>query len=228
MARAHHARREEVLSLEFLGELEFDRGRPEAALASLSRGAATRRTGGPRGRPHRRARATRAEALCALGRLDDAEAACRRSCRLAEQTDDRLEAGVARRVAGSIAARRGRHEEAARWFNEALARLGECRERFELGRTLLEMGRHAEGSPEARRLLYRAIALFAELSTPYWIEVAERELEQVMSRGVPGPAERPVSTLGRRLRAPNLVAGSHEMRRVESLARRAAAPSSPC
>jgi DNA-binding NtrC family response regulator/tetratricopeptide (TPR) repeat protein len=222
LARSLHAKREEVLSLEFLGELEFDRGRFEAALRRYLEAMTIAERVAPEGDLVVEIERRRAEALCALDRLDEADAACRRACRLAEQIDDRLEAGVARRVAGSIAARRGRHEEAARWFNEALARLGECRERFELGRTLLEMSRFSEGSLEARRHLYRAIGLFAELSTPHWLELAERELERVMANGVPPVTERPASILGRRLRAPSLVAGSHEMRRVESLARRAA------
>lgn len=222
LARSQQARREEVLSLEFLGELEFDRGRPEAALRRYLEALPLAERVAPEGDLVVELERRRAEALCALDRLDDADAACRRACRLAEQTDDRLEAGIARRVAGSIAARRGRHEEAARWFNEALARLGDCRERFELGRTLLEMSRSLENPTEGRRHLYRAIALFAELSTPYWVEVAEREIERLVVNGASPVIERPPSTLGRRLRAPSLVAGSHEMRRVESLARRAA------
>jgi DNA-binding NtrC family response regulator/Tfp pilus assembly protein PilF len=222
-ARTLGARREEVLALEFLGEREFDQGRPEAALRRYQEAQPIAERVAAEGDLVVELERRRAEALCVLGRLDEAELACRRACRLAEHIDDRLESGIARRVAGSIAARRGRHEEAARWWNEALARLGECRERFELGRTLLEMGRATSDSSEARRHLYRAGGLFAELSAQYWLELTERELERTLAPRTDATAGAPqVSSLGRRLRAPTLVACSHAMRQVESLARRAA------
>ena len=215
------AHRQEVLAIEFLGELELDRGNAAAALARYDEALPLAERVALEGDLVVELERRRAEALAALGRLEAAEAACRRACRLAEQTEDRLEAAVARRVAGTIAMRLGRREDALRWWNEAVARLGECGERLELGRALLELSRASENPVQARRHLYRAGALFAELSTPFWLEQSELELQRLMNAPAPGP-ERPISVIGRRLRAPSMVACSHSMRRVESLARRAA------
>jgi len=84
-------------------------------------------------------------------------------------------------------------------------------------------GRIADDPAEARRHLYRASALFAELSSAHGLEESERELRRVFGPAPePAPAiARPTSLLGRRHRAPSLVAHSNAMRRVEALARRA-------
>ena len=224
-ARTHEARREEVLALEFLGELEFDRGHPETALARYHEALAIAQRVAPEGDLVVELERRRAEALCALGRLDDADAACERARRLARLTDDRLEHGAAHRVAGAIALARGSRAEAVQAWNIAAKLLADCRERHELARTLLALGRAADDPSEARRHLYRAGALFAEFQSAHGLEESERELRRVLG-GSPEPAPvpgRPASLLGRRHRAPSLVAHSHAMRRVESLARRAAA-----
>ncbi len=224
-ARSHGALREEVLALEFLGELASDRGdftvaleRYDAALALAMRVAAE---GDLVVEIERR----RAETLCALSRLDDAHRACERARRLARQTDDRLEYALTHRAAGSIAFARGQRLEAEQAWTTAIQRLGECRERYELGCTLLLAGRHARDAREGRRRLYRAGALFAELGAAWWLEQAEDALERVTVPGGIAPAAPATATsaVGRRHRAPRLVACSASMQRVESMARRAAA-----
>jgi DNA-binding NtrC family response regulator len=222
-ARSHDARREEVLALEFLGELDMDRGRPENALAryqdALGRG--ERMT--PEGDAVVEIERRRAEALCALQRLDEADQACERARRLARRIEDRLEHAVTHRVGGEIALARGRRDEAVQSWKIAVALLTDCRERVELGRTHMHLGRAADDRLEARRHFYRAISLFADLSTPYWLEQAEAELQRVTgtpAEPVPAP---PGSLLGRRHRAPSLVACSRPMQVVESVASRAAA-----
>jgi transcriptional regulator with PAS, ATPase and Fis domain len=134
----------------------------------------------------------RAEALCALGRLDDAESAAERGRRLARLTDDRLEHAVSHRVDGDIAWARGLIGEAQRAWTTAIRLLTECRERHELGKTLLTVGKVTQDPKEARRLLYRASALFAELGSSYWLDLAERELHRVLG-GVPAPSPRPLA-----------------------------------
>ena len=224
-ARALGARREQVLALEFLGELEVDRGRPEGALALYEEALALAQRVAPDGDLMVEIERRRAEALCAVGRLDEAEISCGTALRLARQTDDRLEHAVAHRAAGSIAMARGRRAEAVESWNRAVSLLAECRERYELGRTLLELAGAVAEPREARRHLYRAGSLFSELRAPYWIERAEDELQRLMT-GTGGPLPpSPGSLLGRRHRAPSLVACSTAMRRVETLARRAASTS---
>ncbi len=222
-ARRTGARRAEVLALEFLGELDADRGRPEAALARYQDALTLAARTAPEGDLVVELERRRAEALCALGRLDEADAACERARRLARVTDDRLEQAVAHRVAGEIALARGRSQEALASWATADTLLRACDERFETARLALLLGR-AERDPAAgRRHLYRACAGFAELESAHWQEQAEAELRRVLEAApTPAPA-RGESLLGRRHRAPSLVACSPGMRQVESLARRAAA-----
>jgi len=224
-ARRLSARREEVLALEFLGELDFDRGRPEAALARYQEALSLAARTAPEGDLVVELERRRAEALCTLGRLDDAEEACNRSRRLARLTDDRYEYATAHRVAGEIALARGARAEGRSHLEAAATLLRDCHERYDLARTCLLLGRHAEDPRARRTYLFRACALFGEVGSPFWLEQAEAELQRVLEPAGPtldAPA-RSESLLGRRHRAPSLVACSHAMRQVEALARRAAA-----
>jgi len=222
-ARRQSARREEVLALEFLGELEFDRDRPEAALARYEEALAIAERMAPDGDLIVELERRRAEALGSMGRLEEAERSLERAIRLARASDDRLEFAVAHRVAGQLAMAAGRREPALERWREAARLLAACRERFELGRTWLALGR-ASGVPEdSRRHLIRASAIFGELESPHWLEIAEEELRRVIESPRGREPVAPGSLLGRRHRAPSLVANSQAMQRVETLARRAAA-----
>jgi DNA-binding NtrC family response regulator len=224
-ARSLSARREEVLAIEFLGELEYDRGRPEAALARYRDALALADRIAPEGDLVVELERRRAEAFCALGRLDEADESVRRAQELARATHDRLELAVTYRVIAQLAAARGRSAEALAAWRTAVERIADCRERLELGRAWLGLGRASASPDEARRGFYMAGAVFSELPVPWYLEQAEEELRRVLA-GSPtshaGVAPRPASVLGRRHRAPSLVACSTEMRRVETLARRAA------
>ena len=221
-ARQQQLQREEVLAIEFLGELEFDRARPDRALARYEEALLLAERIAPEGDLVVELERRRAEALCAVGRLDIADRACEKAIRLARTTDDRLEYAVAHRVAGEIAMARGERESAIDLWKRSLDRLIACNERLEQGRVHLLLG-HALTDPRvARRHLYRAIGLLSELSSVYWLEKAEDELASVGAGAEPAAA-RPGSLLGRRHRAPSLVACSNGMRGIESLARRAAA-----
>ncbi len=218
-ARQRGARREEVLAQEFLAELNYDRGRFEEALTGYHEALRQAERVAPEGDLVVEIERRRAEALLALGRLDAAESACQRASRLARQTDDRLEFAVAERVAGSIAWARGRLDDALVSWAVAAGLLEQVHERLELGKTYLELGRATPDAVQARRHLYRAAALFGSLSTPYWLERAEHELNRsATSDGVPAAQ---VTLMGRRSRAPGLVACSQAMHQVEHLARRA-------
>jgi DNA-binding NtrC family response regulator len=221
-ARAHDARREEVLAIEFLGELAYDQGRVEEALKRYDDALVLAERVAPEGDLVVELERRRAEALCASGRLDDAAFSCERARRLARLTDDRLEHAIAHRVSAEVAWARGQQADAIQFWTIAASLLTECRERYELGRTLLALGRASQDPREARRHLYRASALFADLSALHWLDQAERELQRLLGDATPPPA-RPASVLGRRHRAPALVACSHAMQRAEALAHRAAA-----
>jgi DNA-binding NtrC family response regulator/Tfp pilus assembly protein PilF len=222
-ARRHSANREEVLALEFLGELDLDRGRPEAALTRLDEALALAARTAPEGDLVVEVERRRAEALLALDRLDEAGAALDRAMRLSRLTGDRLEHAIAHRVAGELALARGRHGEALAVWEQAAALLAACRDRHEAARVQLALARHTDDPRAARAHALRASAAFAELGAAHALEQAE---EEVARRLGPAPVTAPARTEslhGRRHRAPGLVACSSAMRRVESLARRAAA-----
>ncbi len=221
-ARRYDAKREEVLALEFLGELDFYRGRPESALARYNEALTLASHTAPEGDLVVELERRRAEALSSLGRFDEAEAACDRARRLARFTDDRFEHAITHRVAGDIALARGRKPEAIERWETAVSLLESCGERYELGKTHLSLGRSLEDVRRARVHVFQACALFADLGAHAWQEQAELELQHLMGAyAAPQPA-RTDSVLGRRHRAPSLVACSSAMRQVEALARRAA------
>jgi DNA-binding NtrC family response regulator len=221
-ARQQGAPREEVLAIEFLGELDADRDRHAEALARYDQAILLAAVLAPEGDLVVELERRRADALTRLGRLDEAQRACERALRLAERTADRLELALAHRAAAAIAWAQGRREDAVRGWTDTVRMLTELRERYELARTLFELGR-AVGEPrEGRRHLYRAGALFAELSAHEWLERTDQELQRLL--GAAGAAESAARVIppGRKHRAPTLVAYSHAMQRVEALARRAA------
>ena len=222
-SRRHGLDREEVLALEFLGELDFDRGRAERSLARYHEALALAERTAPEGDLVVELERRRAEALIAIGRLDEADKALDRATRLARFTDDRLEHAIAHRVSGELALARGSRLEARECWGQAATLLAACRERYELARVQLLLARHTDDPRVARSMALRSCALFAEIGTAYWQDLAELELTRLM-----GPAPSPASTradslLGKRQRAPGLVACSTGMRTVERLARRAAA-----
>ena len=221
-ARRHGGQREEVLALEFLGELDFDRGRPEAAVARYHEALALAARTAPEGDLVVEIERRRAEALLAIGRLDEAARALDRATRLARFTDDRLEHAVTRRVAGELALARGQRFDAREHWEQAVALLVACRDRYELSRVHLRLARLTDDPRAARNHALRACAGFAEVGAAHLLETAEAELARLM--GAPGAsAPRPESLAGRRHRAPGLVACSPRMATVERLARRAAA-----
>jgi len=220
-ARGCGARREEVLAIEFLGELDADRDEPARALEHYDEALALAETVAPAGDLVVELERRRSEVLVALQQPDEAAQAAERALRLAERTDDRLEYAVVHRAFGLVAWARGNHEDAMQYWRRAVKLLAGCRERLELARTLFLLGRAEHDARDARRHLVRAAALYAELGLQGALESCERELQRLL-----GPAEPPAppaSFLGRRHRAPTLVAWSRSMQRVETLARRAAA-----
>jgi DNA-binding NtrC family response regulator len=222
-ARRKAANREEVLALEFLGELDFDRGRPERAVTRYHEAMALAERSAPEGDLIVEIERRRAEALVSLGRLDEAERSLDRALRLARLTDDRLEHAIAHRVAGDVAVARGRRLDARQSWEQAATLLSACRERYESARIQLLLARSTDEPRTARTHALRACSLFAEVGSSFWLEQAEAELSRLMGPSAVSAPTRSDSLLGKRHRAPALVAASNAMRTAETLARRAAA-----
>jgi DNA-binding NtrC family response regulator/Tfp pilus assembly protein PilF len=219
-ARELGATREEVLAIEFLGELDADRDRPGEALARYDQALMLAAGIGPEGDLVAELERRRADVLAKLGRLDEAERACGRAAGVAERIGDRLELALARRAAAAVAWARGQREEARSGWADVVLRLTTVRERYELARTLFDLGRAEDDPRRGRRHLYRASALFAELSARDWLERTDRELQRLL--GAAGPDLAVPARADRRGRAPQLFAYSLAMQRVDALARRAA------
>jgi len=222
-ARRMAANRDEVLALEFLGELDFDRGRPERAMTRYHEALTLAERSAPEGDLIVEIERRRAEALIALNRLDEAERALDRATRLARLTDDKLEHAIAHRVAGELAVARGRRLDARQSWEQAATLLAACRERYESARVQLLLARSTDDARTARTHALRACSLFAEVGSSHWQDQAEAELARLMGPSPVTAATRSDSLLGKRHRAPGLVAASNSMRTVETLARRAAA-----
>ncbi len=221
-SREQSAQREECLALEFLGELDAERGRPEAALARYDEALPRAERIAGEGDLVVELERRRAEVLIQLGRLDEAGAACERAAGLADRIEDRLEHALTFRARTWLARARDRRDEARDFARRCVDLVTACNERFELGRSLLDLGRITPNTDEGRRALYRSVALFSDLGTTHWVDQAEEELRRQAQAGE-APAIEAVSTNGRRHRAPGMVACSQGMRRVEALAQRAAA-----
>jgi DNA-binding NtrC family response regulator/tetratricopeptide (TPR) repeat protein len=219
--------REEALAREFLGDLAFDRGQIDRAAEAYRAALALGERQAPAGDIVSEVLRRIAEADIARGRLDSAEAAIERAGHVCQLLDDRYENAVLQRVRGQLEVARGRPAEAAQSLRAAVNLFGEMGERFERGKSLALLARITTDPAEARKLLYRASACFAEIG-------AERELAAIELQLAAGdhaadapaaagrPAEPAARLRGRKLTNPGLVGPSRAMARVADLVDRAA------
>jgi tetratricopeptide (TPR) repeat protein len=109
---------------------------------------------------------SRAEALIATGRLQDAEAGCERALRLADERGDRLRRAEALRLRAAIARRRARLDEAERLVEEAQQLARESEDALltaELLRELGEVWQQRGDSTRARAAWLEALTTFRRL-----------------------------------------------------------------
>ena len=146
------ARRETTLAREFLGELELDRGNPEAALALLIPALEDARRLAPQGDLVAELETRTGLAYLHLDRAEEAEEHLARGAALADQLGDRVERAFAERalarldsVRGDAAASASRLRAAAQGFEE----LGEI---YELAATLAAQGEYLFLLPASARL----------------------------------------------------------------------------
>ncbi len=170
--------REEALAREFLGDLAFDNGDAERAVegyrAALALGERTAPAGDVVSEVLRRI----GEAEITRGRLPAAAEAIERATHVCALLDDRYETAVLQRVRGRLAVAQGDLERGRHAFLAAVNLLGEMGERFERGKALLELARITSELSEARKLLYRASACFAEIGATRELARVEKELAQ--------------------------------------------------
>jgi DNA-binding NtrC family response regulator/tetratricopeptide (TPR) repeat protein len=183
--------RAEALALEYLGDLELDQGRTEDALGTLSRalGCAYRLASESDvvGEVLRR----RAEALFALGRLDEAERDCSDGIRLSRDIDDCYEEGALLRVLASICYAKGEQAPAEVLVARAEEILRGVGESFELARTELADGIGLRDTLAAAELpldriearFSAAEAIFTRIGLPHWVARCQLERGKALHKG---------------------------------------------
>lgn len=97
-------------------------------------------------------------ALVELGRLDEAEAALPRFEQLARERDSRSRLAALARVRGELATARREHDEARRWFEEALRTGAGAADALEHGQALASYGRFLRRRGERKSAQERLVA----------------------------------------------------------------------
>jgi DNA-binding NtrC family response regulator/tetratricopeptide (TPR) repeat protein len=224
--------REEALAREFLGDVAFEREQYDRAYdlyrAALAQGERLAPAGDLVSEVLRRL----AEVEVRRGNLGAAEAAIERAIHVCALLDDRYETAVLQRVRGQLHMARAEHEDARQALRAASNLFGEMGERYERGRAFLLLAQVTPETAEARKLLYRASACFAEVGSERMLSRVERELAR-FGRDAAAPAAAGYASSanggsgsrmrGRKLTAPELVGPSRSFRRTLDLVSRAAA-----
>lgn len=121
------------------------------------------------------------EALIALGELDRARPLIELLRRLGVAHDRPWAIAAAARGRGLLATAQGDLDRAIAALEEALAAHGRVEMPFELGRTLLALGRTRRRRKQwsaARQALRQALALFQQTGARRWADAAQRELDR--------------------------------------------------
>ncbi|MBD3347728.1 MAG: tetratricopeptide repeat protein [Candidatus Eisenbacteria bacterium] len=183
--------RAEALVLEYAGDLELDRGRPEEALGTLNRALGCAYRLSSNSDVVAEVLRRRAEALFILGRISEAERDCSDGIKLTRELGDKLEEGALLRVLASISYAKGERAAAevlvAR-AEEILRRVGDS---FELARTSLADGvglreSASNGDVPLERIearLSAAEAIFTRVGAGYWVAKCQFERGKALQRG---------------------------------------------
>jgi DNA-binding NtrC family response regulator/tetratricopeptide (TPR) repeat protein len=221
LSRRHGYPREMALCYEFFGEMEHDRGHPHRSLRLYQRAMEIALRIAPQGDLVSEIERRMAESLVALGELDPAADAARRSLALSLAIGDRFEEATVRRALGCVFAARGEDTEALMHLGASVSALREMDAPFELSKALLALadvqarGDSEEASAGARESCWEALRLLRRLGLP--LESAHDRLAAVERGGVASPlpvrrlrpaaaAQRDFSRFGFLTRDPQLLA----------------------
>jgi transcriptional regulator with PAS, ATPase and Fis domain len=185
-ARTTNLVREEICALECLGEIEYERGNPAAAIKiyeeCIAKGEAVGMSDATTEGKRREA-----EAWNALGEHDKALAAARRAIEVAETNEDRYEHAVAHRPLGVANSMLGEKDEAEKAFRRGIEEIRVVGDPFELAKTLVELARHLrEWDPSTLELgaagehLREARQLFEKLGVEKWIQRVDEDINEVI------------------------------------------------
>jgi DNA-binding CsgD family transcriptional regulator len=174
-----------IPNLSVLGFLEISLGRPAEADAHLSRAVELEQAMGVREPAYFRVVPDEAEALVALGRLDEAEALLAPFEEAGRNLDRAWTIATGARCRALVLAARGDLAGASAAADEAVQEHDRLPLPFELGRTLLVRGaveRRAKRKREARDTLTKALEVFDGLGAALWADKTRADLARIGGR----------------------------------------------
>jgi tetratricopeptide (TPR) repeat protein len=181
--------RELCLSLEFSGELEFDRGNYEFADEYYNEALSLAQDIAPEGdlisEIHRRL----AELRVRTGDLKGALESCQKSLECSLRIRDRYEEAIVYRVYGQVFDAMDEIDRARDYFSQGIDGLTSINEHYERAKTLLEGAifitrsyASAGDFMQAERHFREAVAIFDQLRVPYYVEVVQREWDKLKKK----------------------------------------------
>ena len=190
-SREHGYLRAEALALEYTGHLEIDRGSYEDGLGTLDRALACAYRLGTVSDVVGEVLRRRAEALYALGRLEEAERDCAEGLKVCREIGDHFEEGVLLRVLASICYAKGEQAAAEVLINQSEETLRRIGDDFELARVALAdgVGLRELASPEEIALdrvearFSAAEARFTRIGAGAWVARCQFERAKALRKG---------------------------------------------
>ncbi|HVP39818.1 MAG TPA: sigma 54-interacting transcriptional regulator [Candidatus Saccharimonadales bacterium] len=186
-ARGHV--REQVLAMEFRGDLMLELDRLEDADRNYAAGLEAAERIAPEGDVVLEILRRQGDLRLRQGRVEEAEACGRRALDLARRQHDRLEEATCWRLLALVAGERGAVPDYIALMDQAVRQLSEVGERFELAltlqgagsleRRLYEAQRQEHLADRAARHLRRASALFVSFDCEYYLAHATLELARL-------------------------------------------------
>src|SRR5206468_7994134 len=203
-AEEHGFEREQVIALEYLGDLALDRHENQSAIESYDRALVHAEKLAPEGDLVPELSRRIAEIHVRIGEPNRALITCERGLRVARRINDRFEEAATCRVMAMAQQLLGHRERALRAAREGIQLLRKLEATYELTRILLWngetllAGKDAEERGVARDHLWEARSLAMNMGLMRWVERTEKvlgvELElpaaATLSHG-PKPAEMP-------------------------------------
>lgn len=174
--------REHGIWFEYMGELEYSRGRLEEAETHLLRAIAIGNASASDESLIGQSSRILAEVRLAEGHVPEAEAQCRQALTCLRTVSERIEEGAAYRTLGGVCAAQGKTDAAREAFRDGVSILSRIGARLEWAKTSLAAGQCAV-LEERERLgyLFEAERLFDEIGVAYWIEETRSALQEILS-----------------------------------------------
>ena len=199
-AEEHGFEREQVIALEYLGDLALDRHENQAAIESYDRALVHAEKLAPEGDLVPELSRRIAEIHVRIGEPNRALITCERGLRVARRINDRFEEAATYRVMSMAHLLLSHREKAIRTAHEGILQLRKLEALYELTRLLvwageiLLTGGDAEERRAARDYLWEARSLAMSMKLDRWVERVEKILGvevAALSVATPAPAATP-------------------------------------